>query len=251
MTEQDQREIDIPGQVREWLKRLLAVSGHERSQAAREISRLGVWSRTGIRTRGSLSASAQNRLPEPDKLGVLVEALQDQDAEVRSQVALALGEWGGAEAARSLAELLRVEQDERVCLFGIAALRTLGGPAALEGLNTALRQGSEAARDAAMEAIEELATGGRKDDSERPPIGEFESEESSPAAAGHASRPGAPRTRGSLGAQPGKPVRTRSFGGPASDPGEKILAALRSIRSNPDEPIHLRDRADELVAYLG
>jgi HEAT repeat protein len=181
----------------------------------------------------------------------LVEALQDEDGEVRSQVALALGEWGGAEAARSLAELLRVEQNERVCQFGIAAPRTLGGPAALEGLNTALLQGSEAVRGAAMEAIEELATGGRIDDSERPPIGAFQPDARPPAADEHISRPGAPRTRGSLGAQSGKPTRTRGLAEPASAPGEKVLAALRSIRSNSDEPDYLRERADELVAYLG
>src|SRR5262249_44544922 len=136
MTDREPIRRSIPDQVREWLHRLLQARGPERSQAARELSRLGVWSRTGIRTRGSLSTSARSRLPEPGELRVLLSALQDEDGEVRSQVALALGEWGGEEAAKALAELLRVEQDERVCLFGITALRTLGGPAALEGLHT-------------------------------------------------------------------------------------------------------------------
>ena len=143
MTDQEQDRPSIPDQVQEWLQRLVQSTGQDRSRAARELSRLGIWSRTGIRTRGSLSSSAPSRLPKLDGLNVLVAALEDQDAEVRSQVALALGEWGGEEAGEALAELLRVEQDERVCLFAITALRTLGGPAALEGLHTTLRQQSE------------------------------------------------------------------------------------------------------------
>src|SRR5437016_2282826 len=113
MTNMEQGRSDMSDQVRAWLSRLLQANGPERSRAARELSRLGVWSRSGIRTRGSLASSAPNRLPEPAEMRVLLSALQDEDAEVRCQVALALGEWGGAEAAKALSELLRVDQDER------------------------------------------------------------------------------------------------------------------------------------------
>jgi hypothetical protein len=259
MTEEETEPRSIPDQVREWLERLAHASGPERSQAARELSRLGVWSRGGIRTRGSLAISAPSRLPAPEEQSVLLSLLQDQDPELRCQVALALGEWGGEVAAAALTALIGQERDERVWMFCITALRMLGGPAALDGLHTLLLQGSDSIRKLALEAIEELATGGRKIDTERPDLTELPQEQPTPAQGETELEPGelhtgasAVRNRGALSTPSREGVRTRgALSGQARGPMTKVLAALESIRANPDEPLHLRERAAELSSYLG
>jgi hypothetical protein len=47
MTAREPGRPDLTDQVREWLHRLLQASGPERSRVARELSRLGVWTRIG------------------------------------------------------------------------------------------------------------------------------------------------------------------------------------------------------------
>ena len=65
--------------------------------------------------------------------------------------------------------MLKSNTDDKVQLHFITALRTIGGPTAVEGLCLAAKMGSEEGRDAAIAAIEELATGGRIEDTEPPP----------------------------------------------------------------------------------
>src|SRR5262245_54317951 len=86
-------------EVRQWLDRLLNSTRQDRKQAASELGRIGVRTRGSIRPRGSLDQTAKNRLPEPEKIEAVAQCLGDQNKEVRAQVALALGEWGGEDAA--------------------------------------------------------------------------------------------------------------------------------------------------------
>jgi hypothetical protein len=240
MTGTPQSPIDDTDEVKQWVDRLIRATGDERSHAASELSRLGVWTRGSVRTRGSLASAAQSRLPRAEDLPGILAALQDRSPEVRAQVALALGEWGGPESAPALSDLLATETDDLVRLHCITALRTIGGPAALEGLHAALSSSSNPVRDAALGAIEELATGGRVEDSERP---SHEPASQAPAASPVRTRGGV-RVRGGIGTAGKTP-------GAAAVPGGKIVATLMTMRSNPAEPEYLRSRARELLELLG
>src|ERR1700730_1987993 len=103
---------ELEAEVKHSLDRLLASAGKNRQQAASELSRLGIWTRSSAQTRGSLRTSAKNRLPQPGKLRELLRCLDDDDKHVRCQVALALGEWGGEDAAAALYHLLQSDADE-------------------------------------------------------------------------------------------------------------------------------------------
>ena len=124
----------LRAEARRRVRQLLTTTGPQRQQIAAELRRLGVWTRGSVRTRGSLSIPAKNRLPEPDTLVGVVQALTDTDKELRCQVALALGEWGGEAAAVALQQVLQAETDAEVQLHCITALRTIGGATAAEGL---------------------------------------------------------------------------------------------------------------------
>src|SRR5205823_5060618 len=128
--------------------------------AASELARLGVWSRGGARPRGSLTTTATERLPQPTRMQSIIQCLDDAAPRVRGRVALALGEWGGQEAAAAVARRLESETDEEATHYYIVALRLLGGPTATDALRRTAAQGNEATRDAALADIEELATGG-------------------------------------------------------------------------------------------
>src|SRR5689334_20451639 len=154
MSERKPMTPEVEAEVKQWLHRLLTGAGGPRREAAAELSRLGVWTRGSVRTRGSLGRSAPNRLPEPDRLGEVVACLGDADGEVRRQVALALGEWGDEAAAAALCRLLQADADEEVQLYCVTALRMIGGPTAAEGLRRAAGRGTEAVRHAALTAIE-------------------------------------------------------------------------------------------------
>lgn len=139
----------------------------ELQEAASELVRLGVRSRESVGPRGSLFAPAPNRLPEPERVLRLIECLEHSDKDVRSQAALAMGEWGGQEAAEALARRLEVESDEDVQLYCVTALRLIGGTAAVEALRSAAERGTtERVRFVAKSAIAELATGGQDEDGE-------------------------------------------------------------------------------------
>jgi hypothetical protein len=68
---------DIAAEVRQWLGLLLETRGDQRREAAAQLGRLGIWSRGGTTPRGSLALAAQNRLPQREKIGDVVDALDD------------------------------------------------------------------------------------------------------------------------------------------------------------------------------
>ena len=233
MNENTEANQERETEVQHWVNRLLTSTGQEKQQAAAQLSRLGVWTRGSIRTRGSLRAPAQNRLPEPEKLPDVVRCLQDTDKGVRCQVALALGEWGNEEAARVLSQLLQTETDEEVQLYCVTALRTIGGPLAAEGLRQAAENGTEAVRDAAITAIEELVTGGPVDDTEG-------------AAVPQQHTPSVVRTRGAVRAR--GVVRTR--GGKRQREVDNIAATLQRISADGTVSDYVRQRAAQVLAYV-
>lgn len=217
----------------QWVHRLRTATGPPRQQAAEELRRLGVWTRGSVRTRGSLQISATPRLPVADTLHELVQALADTDKDVRCQVALALGEWGGEEAALALRQVLQADTDAEVQLHCIAALRTIGGVTAAEGLRWAAEHGTEAVRDAAITAIEELVTGGTGDDTEGP----------LPPPAVRRQQ-WAIRTRGA--------VRTPGGAQPAGgrEVVDAIVDTLARLRTEQTASAYLRQRAGAVLDHL-
>jgi hypothetical protein len=222
----------VHAEVRQWLDTLRAGTASRR-QAAAELSRLGVWARGSVRTRGSLGRAAQNRLPEPGRLDEILGCLADADHEVRARVAVALGEWGGPKAAEALARMLETETDDRVRLHAVTGLRLIGGPAATEALRRLVETGGEGIRVAALSAIEELITGGRRDDTEAPdpPSTVWRS----------AEQPGGPaiRTRGATRVQ-----------GPAPPADDQLADTLQRVRADTATSTHVRHHAAEVLRYL-
>ena len=167
--------IDNPQLTPEYLtrvqqcgERLVTAGPEEKTRVAAELSRLGVWSRGSSRPRGSLERSAQNRLPSSLAERSIIAALVAARVDVRCEVALALGEWGGEQSAEALSAMLRSDSEEEVQLHAIAALRLVGGPLATAALLEIAAHGSEDTRHSAIAAIGDLATGGPVDESEPP-----------------------------------------------------------------------------------
>src|SRR5215510_11790669 len=79
--------------------RLIESIGQKREHAAADLAALGVRARGSVRTRGSVTAAASDRLSER-QLDQIAACLRDEKKEVRAHVARALGEWGGEDAAR-------------------------------------------------------------------------------------------------------------------------------------------------------
>jgi HEAT repeat protein len=151
------------------IDRLLSGDASARAKAASELARLGIWARGSLLPRGTLTAAGANELPAPERAESLTRLLSDPDTNVRKEVARALGEWGGEESSRSISERLKTELSEEVRRSCIKALGTIGGPHSVEGLLESLKTGSEALVEDAVEAVEELVTGGRVDDTEPAP----------------------------------------------------------------------------------
>ena len=231
---------ELEAEVRQWVDQLLASAAKNRQQAveaASELSFLGVWTRGSVRTRGSLRATAETRLPEPDKLQLLVSCLEDADKGVRCQVALALGEWGGEGAAAALHQMLRADMEEEVQLYCITVLCSIGGPIAVEGLRQAAERGTEAVRNAAIGGIEELATGGQAEYTEAP-------------AMPQPPMLSAARARGALRARGGARTRGRVGQVRREDVVSSVAATLERIRADHTASEYLRQRADEVLVYL-
>jgi hypothetical protein len=119
-----------------------------------------------------------------------------------------------------------------VQLYCVIALRTIGGATAAAGLGWAAEHGTPAVRDAAIQAIEDLLTGGTVDDTEGPSL-----PQQRPATSARSGR--SARTRGILRTRGGEPVVTG------------IVETLRHIQADSDAPVYLRRRADRVLAYLG
>lgn len=221
-------------ETKQWVDRLLAGAGEERRHAAAELRRLGVWSRGSVRTRGSLTRTAKRRLPQPAQLDKIIRCLKDADDRVRSQLAVALGEWGGEESATALAELLRAETNEAVQLYCINGLASIGGSVALRGLQHAIQHGTAAVQDAAISAIEELATGGRLDDTDNSSF----------------TAPAAERTRGAVRVRGA--VRTRGAVTRGREPNavKGVRVALEDVRRDRRASKYLRHRAAEVMGYI-
>lgn len=168
MTARSPIKSKLKTEVNQWIDQLVTSTGKVKCQAAAELSRLGVWTRGSVRPRGTIEQPARNELPEPDRLQEVVGLLESTDKDVRRHVASALGEWGDEKAAKALCKILDSEPDEDVRLSCITALRTIGGPTATDALRQAVENGTEPVRNAALGAIEELATGGRVEDAEAP-----------------------------------------------------------------------------------
>jgi len=115
--------------------------------------------------RGSVLNSAKTRADAAELATELMELLANPEGIDRSEVALTLGEIGGAEIAVSLADALRAEleengSDEDYQAYLATALGKLGGPHAVDALLRAAKNGSETLRLSALSGLESLATGG-------------------------------------------------------------------------------------------
>jgi HEAT repeat protein len=220
-------------EIRRWVDRLIASAGNDRRRAAEELGRLGVATRGSVRTRGSLGEPARNRLPDPDKLAGLTEAMWDNDKDIRCQIVRALGEWGGSAAASTLARLAESEEDEDVRLYCVTALKTIGGPEAVRALCNIVDRGRETERDTAIAALEELATGGRLEDTQRP----LDLLPSQPGQSREAIR-----TRGAL---PGEQT-----GGQSVDLFASVSSALRRLVDQKGTSPYLRHRALNALRYF-
>jgi hypothetical protein len=238
MNNSDRIPPALEPEVRAWVAQLLYEAGGDRLRAASELSRLGIAARGSVLTRGYLTAAADDRLQEPELQDMAELLATTSDKDLRCQIALALGEWGGPDAAAALRRLLQSEKDREVRLHYITALRTVGGPDALEGLREVIESDTDdVVRNAVISAIEELATGGRTQDTEatlrpRPHI----------AATDRPKR--VPRVS-DLGPTLG--------GAPPMVAGDVIrdtVDTLRRVRNDSATSKLLRFRADEVLAHL-
>jgi hypothetical protein len=157
-------------EIRGLLDDLGSGDGGTRRRAVDRLARLGVWNRRGTRPRGTPWEAAAVALPHPDRLGELVAALGDPDPAVQSQAAAALGYWGDESVVDPIAAWLRAGTDETLRTYGLAALQTIGGPAAVAALAEAAGDPAPAVAQAAVEGLEALLTGGCTDDTSAPPF---------------------------------------------------------------------------------
>ena len=184
-----------------------------RLDAARELSRLGQWSRDDLATRGSLTRAGANRVPGyfnyRDLFGVVERAAS---TDLRCQVLVAIGEWCGPEAVSSLETTLEQAEHDDVRAHAVLALQTIGGEGATEVLRNAASSNKqpETARSAALRALLQLATGGRVGYTEGLPIPD----------------------------EPQRPIV------PA------LAETLNRIKEDREEPWKLRQQAEELLCYV-
>jgi HEAT repeat protein len=206
----------------------------QKLQAAAELNRLGVRTRGSIRPRGTLSRAAANRLPDAGQIDQILTKLETEAApDIQAGLANALGEWGGERTAEALIRILQRDTDEDVRISCISALRKIGGVAAAEALRDAIERGPEAVREAALRAIEELASGGPVEDHE-------------PAAleqTSNARLTGAVRTRGGRGA-------IEAEGPRREDLVERLSGTLKGVQADPRTSSYLRLKASQVLGLL-
>lgn len=207
-------------EVQRWVELLRSQASEDRLQAAAQLGRLGIRTRGAVRTRGSLSASAQARTGN-ENLRIALEALADAHPAVRREVAFAMGEWADEVAVSLLQELARKDEDAEVRIAAAEALAKIGGPQAVAALQAVAREDAhEDARAAAIIGLGSLAL----------------------ASAPQPKGPATPRTRGA--------VRTRGAAAPSHNPEvQKILNLLQDVCQS-DSSGYVRDLADNTLAGL-
>ena len=129
-------------------------------------------------------------------------------------------------------------------LYAIHALRTIGGPDAVEALRRVVETGDATECDAALSAIEELATGGSLQDTEPPALaaGLSVGELPSPPASTGARATGAVRTRGAV-------KKTRGAAPPGGSPAieDPLAVTLQRVRADERTSAYLRVRAGDVL----
>ena len=123
-----------------------------------KLHRFGVWSQGGVKTRGSLTAAAENRLPDPRQIESLwLWADSRAGSDICQKALLAIGQWGGQESLHRTIELMQApETDAETKLYCVAPLRNIGGPEAVRALARALSDVRPEMQNAAMSAILDL-----------------------------------------------------------------------------------------------
>lgn len=149
--------------IREEVERLLELLSDraERLRAASTLGRIGVRTRGGSPTRGTLSAAAPPRFSAKLNLEPLFEALYDERPEVRREACFALGELGDSHwEGRAIQELVRLatqDPNPSVRAFAAQSLGKIGGQLVLEPLEMLARQDrSEEVRARAASALAAL-----------------------------------------------------------------------------------------------
>lgn len=149
-------------EARKWVEKLKqSATPQERMQAATQLRGVGVRTRGAIATRGSLSQAADPLVSHQEMEDVLQE-LKEQPINVRQEVAFALGEVGGEDLVRPLAEVAK-DPESSVRLIAVDALGKIGGPETVQALMAIAKSDpSEDIRAIAVEALGSLAIQERK-----------------------------------------------------------------------------------------
>lgn len=149
-------------EARQWVERLKqSATPQEQMQAAARLRGVGVRVRGAVATRGSLSRAGDALVSHQELVQILSE-LRIRPVEVRREVAFALGEVGGEDLVRPLAELAR-DPVSSVRLIAVEALGKIGGPEAVQVLMAVAKEDpSEDIRSLAVEALGSLAVQERK-----------------------------------------------------------------------------------------
>src|SRR5207237_5032225 len=147
--------------VESGLREVIANSDEIEEVRARAIEAIGphdaAWVRqaiseayeSGVRRMKVAAVHAMGRSCEPRWLPLLLRELSNEEAEIRYEAAIALGSLGDQSAVANLVGTLS-DPDEEVGGASIAALGEMGGREAREALMEISREGSPAAKEAAV-----------------------------------------------------------------------------------------------------
>lgn len=155
-------EQNARAEAQQWVERLKqSVTPQEQMQAAAHLRGVGARARGSVATRGSLSRAGSG-LVSHQELALVLAELKMRPVEVRREVAFALGEVGGEDLVRPLAELAQ-DPVSSVRLIAVEALGKIGGPEAVQVLMAVAKDdSSEGIRSLAVEALGSLAVQERK-----------------------------------------------------------------------------------------
>lgn len=129
------------------------------SDNAKNLFKFGIWIRSNTLPRGSIFIAAGPRL-KPSILNKIAQHLNSTAISTRSNIAMALGEWGGNELASIIARKIPQEQDEQILDFYAGSLGTIGGLNACNGFSWILKNSQdENLKDNVIGNIQDLITG--------------------------------------------------------------------------------------------